>query len=102
MKRQQLTYTLFPYTTLFRSDGNKKITFADFKDGTSNTAILFEAKDPVIWTKPDDLVLPKAKDKLPELGGLLNGRMNLGFADGSVRWVRKYIDPKTLRAVITP
>src|SRR5262249_42665396 len=83
-------------------DGNKKFKLVDFTDGTSNTGLIFEAKDSVIWTKPDDLVLPKEGDKLPELGGMFKTGMNMAFADGSVRWVRKDINPKTLRAVITP
>jgi uncharacterized protein (TIGR03067 family)/prepilin-type processing-associated H-X9-DG protein len=100
-KGEGLTYYVVftgPHTPF---NGAKKITFVDFTDGTSNTAILFEANDPVLWTKPDDLVLPKEGDKLPELGGMFSNGMNLGFADGSVRWVRRDIDPKTLRALIT-
>jgi uncharacterized protein (TIGR03067 family)/prepilin-type processing-associated H-X9-DG protein len=83
-------------------DGNKMMMFQMFTDGTSNTGLIFEAKDPVIWTKPDDLVLPKPGEKLPELGGMFKSGMNMAFADGSVRWTRRDIEPATLRALITP
>jgi prepilin-type processing-associated H-X9-DG protein len=83
-------------------DGNKMMMLPQFTDGTSNTGVMFEAKEPVIWTKPDDLVLPKMGDKMPELGGMFKSGMNVGFADGSVQWVRREIDPATLRALITP
>src|SRR5205823_9197639 len=102
-KDDGLTYYVVFTGPMTPFDGNKKMTLADFKDGTSNTGLVFEAKDPVIWSKPDDLVLPpKAEDKLPELGGMFKTGMNICTADGPVRWVRKEIDPKTLRAVITP
>jgi len=64
-------------------DGTKKMSLVNFTDGTSNTAIIFEAKDPVMWTKPEDLVLPKAGDKMPELGGMFQTGMNLAMGDGS-------------------
>jgi len=81
---------------------NKAKMPGSFKDGTSNTVLAVEAKEPVIWTKPDDLVLPKMGDKMPELGGMFTNGMNLLFCDASVQWVRTDIDPVTLRAIITP
>ena len=68
----------------------------------SNTLLVVESKNAVIWTKPDDLVLPKMGDKMPELGGMFATGMNVLFCDASVQWVRKDIDPVTLRAIITP
>jgi prepilin-type processing-associated H-X9-DG protein len=73
-----------------------------FKDGTANTLLVVEAKNAVIWTKPDDLVLPKMGDPMPELGGMFATGMNVVFCDGHVQWVRKDIDPVTLRALVTP
>jgi uncharacterized protein (TIGR03067 family)/prepilin-type processing-associated H-X9-DG protein len=99
-KEGQTYYVVFTGTgTPF--DGNKKIKLGDFKDGTSNTGMIWEAKDPVTWTKPDDLVLPKEGDKLPELGGMYQTGMHMALADGSIRWVRKDIPPKVLRALVT-
>ena len=45
---------------------------------------------------------PKEGEKLPEVGGLFKGGMNLLMCDGSVRWMRRDIDPVILRALITP
>src|SRR5712691_6018975 len=36
-------------------EGTKGLTYADFKDGTSNTIMVVEAWDAVPWTKPEDL-----------------------------------------------
>jgi hypothetical protein len=56
--------------TLF--DGAKKMKFTDITNGTSNTLLAVEATDPVVWSKPADLTLPKDKDKLPAVGGALH------------------------------
>jgi uncharacterized protein (TIGR03067 family) len=83
--------------------GNKGKKLVEITDGTSNTILCVEATNPVIWTKPDDLVLPaKNEDKLPSLGGMFESGMNLAFCDGSVSFVRRDIAPMTLRALITP
>jgi hypothetical protein len=72
-----------------------------FVDGTSNTIMVAEAGEPVIWTKPDDLAYDPQKP-LPKLGNIWN---RLGFmvamADGSVRLVAPTVTEKTLRAAIT-
>lgn len=72
-----------------------------FVDGTSNTIMVAEAGEPVIWTKPDDLFYDPQKP-LPKLGNIWN---RLGFtvamADGSVRLVAPTVTEKTLRAAIT-
>jgi RNA polymerase sigma factor (sigma-70 family) len=44
-------------------DGPKKITFLGITDGASNTLLAIEAKEPVIWTRPADLTLPKQGTK---------------------------------------
>jgi len=56
---------------------------ASFTDGTSNTALIFEAGEPITWTKPDELVYDEKK-ALPKLGGLFDGEFNVALADGSV------------------
>jgi hypothetical protein len=69
-------------------------------DGTSNTLMVAEAAEPVIWSKPDDLVYGE-KLPLPKLGGP-SGRMTLLFGDGSVRVYRRgQIDETNLRRIIT-
>jgi hypothetical protein len=80
--------------------GKDKLTLVGITDGTSNTALVVEAGEAVIWSKPADIVYDPKKP-LPKLGGDLDGNFNLGFADGSVQWVKKGFDEKVMRAVIT-
>ncbi len=80
--------------------GKDKLTLLGITDGTSNTALVAEAGDPVIWTKPADIAYDPKKP-LPKLGGDLHGNFNLAFADGSVQWVKKGFDEKTMRLVVT-
>ncbi len=85
----------------------------DFPDGTSNTALLAEAGDAVLWTKPVDLAY-EADKPLPPLGGVFTGqgRFSLfrsdrikGFhvllADGSARFAWPGLSEASLRDVIT-
>ena len=75
-----------------------KIT--DMTDGTSNTLMVAEAAEPVIWTKPDDLAFDPDKP-LPKLGGHFPGGFNAAFMDGSVRFLHQTMSEKTLKALIT-
>ena len=50
-------------------------------DGSSNTGMVFEAGEPVVWTKPADMPFDEKKP-LPKLGGLFDGECNV-----SVRWI---------------
>lgn len=73
----------------------------DFFDGPSQTALVVEAGKAVPWTKPEDV--PFDKDKpLPRLGGQFANGFHILFADGSVLFLSKKIEEKTLRALITP
>jgi hypothetical protein len=75
------------------------VKIKDITDGTSNTLMLVEVDDDhaVIWTKPDDLPLdPKLPNK--GLGGLWGDDSFLTtFCDGSVRVIKRNVDPETLR-----
>jgi prepilin-type processing-associated H-X9-DG protein len=70
-------------------------------DGTSNTGMVFEAGEPVVWTKPQDMPFD-AKNPLPKLGGLFDGECNVVFCDGAVRTLKKGADEKELKKVIMP
>jgi hypothetical protein len=74
---------------------------ASFKDGLSNTGVVFEAGTPVVWTKPDDMAYDEKKP-LPKLGGLFDGECNVGLGDGSVTRLKKDADEKELRKLIMP
>ncbi|MFO0806382.1 MAG: sigma-70 family RNA polymerase sigma factor [Gemmataceae bacterium] len=78
----------------------RKIT--DFQDGTSNTILVATAKDPVIWSKPDELEFDPEKSDMTKMLGFYSGDTALAmFADGSVRAFPKTITKKSLHALIT-
>lgn len=78
----------------------KKIKITDITDGTSNTLMVVESGTSVVWSKPEDLEIDLKKE-LPKFGGLFDGDFNAAFGDGSVRYIKKEVDPKTLKALIT-
>jgi uncharacterized protein (TIGR03067 family) len=82
-------------------DGTKGIKLTDVTDGTSNTAVVFEAADDVEWTKPEEFEFD-AKTPLPKLGGVpFENGFHVGFADGSVRFMSTKAKESTIRAIIT-
>ena len=78
---------------------------ASFPDGTSNTIAVVEAAEAVVWTKPDDIMLPGKdvpKDLKKKFGGLFPGGFNALLWDGSVTFVSETVPEATLRAFLTP
>ena len=75
--------------------------FGTIPDGHSNTALVVEAGNPVVWTRPDDLPFGKNRP-LPELGGLFDGDFHILLADGSVYRFKKDFDQNELRKVVMP
>ena len=84
----------------FSTDRPTKI--ADITDGTAHTIMAVEVDDQhaVIWTKPEDWPFdPQAPAN--GLGRFFDGGFHAAFCDGSVHFLRKTIDPKTLKALFT-
>ncbi|WP_435007813.1 DUF1559 domain-containing protein [Tundrisphaera lichenicola] len=86
--------------TLF--DGGQGVAIPQITDGMMNTLAVVEARDPVAWSKPDDLPLgPDPAVPVEGAGSPHPGGFNALFCDGSVRFLKTTINPKTLRALIT-
>jgi len=78
----------------------RRNNIAAIQDGTSNTFMIVEAGEAVVWTQPVDLVYD-AKKPVPKLGGHFKGGFIVGMGDGSVRFVRDTMKEENLRALIT-
>ena len=76
----------------------KGVSLTQITDGTSNTILVAEAYDPVIWTKPDELEFTPGS--VPKLGGVFQSGAVVLFADGSVRFARPSLPQKTLASAI--
>jgi len=79
----------------------KKLKISSFLDGLSNTGLVFEAGEPVTWTKPTDLPFD-AKKALPKLGAQFDGACHVVMADGSVIRLKKDADEAELKKLIQP
>jgi hypothetical protein len=79
-----------------------QMCWKNINDGTSNTILAVEARDPVIWTKPDDLKLPADEKKIPAVGGLFKNGFHVLFCDDDVFFYRPDPPVGTMRALITP
>jgi Protein of unknown function (DUF1559) len=85
----------------------------DFPDGPDQTILVVESSEPVLWTKPADLVYDPNR-ALPPLGVGLGRPIRLlcyevgqqpgftvAFASGAVRFLPTTVDEETMRALIT-
>jgi hypothetical protein len=99
-KEGETFYQVFTGEKAIFAPGRKPKIFA-IPDGTSNTGMIFEGGEPVVWTKPADLTYDEKKP-LPKLGGLFDGEFYVAMGDGSVRRIKKDPDEKELRKLIMP
>jgi len=81
-----------------RPDG-KGVRFGEIHDGTSNTAMVVEASEGTIWTKPDELPFDPAKP-LAKLG-VHEAGVAVAFCDGSVMTLAPNPKEADLRGLLT-
>ena len=85
---------------LFENGQNPKIAMVT--DGTSNTIMVAETQEGVLWTKPDDIEFnPENPGQMFGIGSPHSGGANVLFADGSVRFIINTINLEVLKALIT-
>ncbi len=80
-------------------------TLISIADGTANTIAVAEAAEPVIWTKPDDIMLPAklAQGELKKkFGGQFPGGFHVAMWDGTVRFVKDTVSERTLALAVNP
>jgi hypothetical protein len=99
-KAGETFYQVFTGEKAIFHPGRKPKIF-QIPDGTSNTGMIFEAGEPVVWTKPSDLAYDDKKP-LPKLGGMFDGEFYVAMGDGSVKRIKKDPDEKELRKLIMP
>jgi hypothetical protein len=80
-------------------DLNKQRRITDITDGLSNTIMIVEATDPVLWIKPDELPFDPKKP-LPSLGLPGDEFFTVAMGDGFTRLIRKSINPEKLKLAI--
>ena len=78
-----------------------KLRRLDVPDGSSNTGLVFEAGEPVIWTKPSDMPFDENKP-LPRLGGMFGGECNVVMCDGFVVRLKKGANEDLVKRIIMP
>jgi Protein of unknown function (DUF1559) len=99
-ERGLTVYRVFtgPHCT-FRPGNDKLMHLSDITDGRSNTILIAESADPVIWTKPDEMEYD-AEKPIPKLGEYFCGRYQFVTFDGTVRTVPTSFSEKKLREAI--
>jgi sulfur carrier protein ThiS len=81
-------------------DWNKGYSLVNFADGTSNTFMVIEAQESVIWTKPDELEYDPKKD-VNSLGTHTDGGFLALMGDGSVQFFSPKLSQRNRHAFIT-
>ena len=89
--------------TAFPTD-REPLSLGEIKDGTSNTVICMQLPESDIpWLEPRDVDIDHVLALFANPNGPIakQGGVNMGLADGSVRYISADIDPQTLRALLT-
>ncbi len=96
------THYLLPVGNGAAFSADRPTKMADITDGTSYTIMVVEVDDQhaAIWTKPEDWPFdPEAPAN--GLSRFFQGGFHAAFCDGSVHFLPKTIDRKTLKALFT-
>jgi serine/threonine protein kinase len=99
--------TMLPFATFYQVFTGKSTLFEGAKGMKKpaitpcNTILVVEASDCVPWTKPQDVTY-RPDQPLPKLGGVFNAGFNVALCDERVFFVRRSVQEKTMRALITP
>jgi hypothetical protein len=97
-----ITHYLLPVGNGAAFSADRPTKPEDITDGTSQTIMIVEVDNfhAVPWTKPEDWPFdPQAPAK--GLCFYFGGGFHAAFCDGSVHFIPKTIDPKTLKALFT-
>jgi prepilin-type processing-associated H-X9-DG protein len=77
------------------------VRIASITDGTSNTLLVTESKNPVPWTQPEGLTLNSTNPQF-DMGSKHPGGWNVLMADGSVRFFKtSQVSEPLLKALVT-
>jgi hypothetical protein len=84
--------------TMFETD--RTVTMVSVMDGTSNTILYVEGGEKVTWSQFNEYKFDP-NGPLPALGHPKREMFAAALVDGSVRFIRKSVNPTTLKAAIT-
>lgn len=81
--------------------GREGVKFQDIMDGTSMTIMVVEAdaEHAVLWTRPEDLPFDR-EQPTKGFGVNVHGSATVLFCDGSVRLLKRSLDPETWRRLL--
>jgi len=86
----------------------QRVSFADIRDGTSNTIMVVESNGAVKWVAVDDLDFQTMPMRVAsgtlgtkDISSMHPGGVNVSMADGATQFLTVTIDPVVLEALIT-
>ncbi|HEX8204227.1 MAG TPA: DUF1559 domain-containing protein, partial [Isosphaeraceae bacterium] len=82
-------------------DSREGTKIQEITDGTSNTFLVAEGKDPVHWTRPDDIAGDPKTLTLDVVGSRHPGGFNAALCDGAVRFIKMTVNLAVFRALVT-
>jgi prepilin-type processing-associated H-X9-DG protein len=103
----ETSYVMIVGPNTIGGEPNEKVSFANVKDGTSNTILAIEVgMSGIHWMEPRDVTVEEAVTFLinpaaSEFQQAHSGGANVLFADGSVHFVPDSTDPAMVRALLT-